>query len=255
MPFEVRRLGRTIAKWRHQIVAWHRSHVSNGPTEAVNNLVKRVKRVGVRVPPLRPLPDPLTPLRRPTQLDPARHPHPTLKREAPDYRTGGHPGETAIGAPTSSRLTIPSNRSRESQVRSVGRTRAGTVDRSRRRAVMTSLCLQSRASPTGTLGRCPSRYSRASGTVHRLVGPVDLARFDSTVKVPTEGSRRASRHPGRRVSVRSLCDGPDVHSAGSARIGIGRLGAIIDGFVGAVDPAFVDYAEHRPRSAAELPAA
>lgn len=45
MPPEVRRLGRTIARWRHQIVAWHRSHVSNGPTEAVNNLVKRVKRV------------------------------------------------------------------------------------------------------------------------------------------------------------------------------------------------------------------
>jgi transposase len=45
MPLEVRRLGRTISKWRNQIVAWHRSHVSNGPTEAVNNLVKRVKRV------------------------------------------------------------------------------------------------------------------------------------------------------------------------------------------------------------------
>jgi transposase len=45
MPFEVRRLGRTIKRWRNQIVAWHRSHVTNGPTEAVNNLVKRVKRV------------------------------------------------------------------------------------------------------------------------------------------------------------------------------------------------------------------
>ena len=45
MPLEVRRLGRTIKRWRDQIVAWHRSHVSNGPTEAVNNLVKRVKRV------------------------------------------------------------------------------------------------------------------------------------------------------------------------------------------------------------------
>jgi transposase len=44
MPPEVRRLGRTIGKWRDQIVAWHRSHVSNGPTEAINNLVKRVKR-------------------------------------------------------------------------------------------------------------------------------------------------------------------------------------------------------------------
>ncbi len=45
MPPEVQRLGRTIKRWRHQIVAWHRSHVSNGPTEAINNLVKRVKRV------------------------------------------------------------------------------------------------------------------------------------------------------------------------------------------------------------------
>ena len=45
MPLEVRRLGRTIKRWRDQIVAWHRSHVSNGPTEAMNNLVKRVKRV------------------------------------------------------------------------------------------------------------------------------------------------------------------------------------------------------------------
>lgn len=44
MPPEVQRLGRTIKRWRNQIVAWHRSHVSNGPTEAINNLVKRVKR-------------------------------------------------------------------------------------------------------------------------------------------------------------------------------------------------------------------
>ncbi len=45
MPVEVRSLGGTIRRWRHQIVAWHKSRVSNGPTEAVNNLVKRVKRV------------------------------------------------------------------------------------------------------------------------------------------------------------------------------------------------------------------
>ncbi len=38
MPPEVRRLGRTISRWRDQILAWHLSHVSNGPTEAVNNL-------------------------------------------------------------------------------------------------------------------------------------------------------------------------------------------------------------------------
>jgi transposase len=37
MPLEVRRLGRTIHRWRDQILAWHRCQVTNGPTEAVNN--------------------------------------------------------------------------------------------------------------------------------------------------------------------------------------------------------------------------
>ena len=44
-PPEIRQLGRTIVRWRHQIAAWHRARVSNGPTEAANNLIKRVKRV------------------------------------------------------------------------------------------------------------------------------------------------------------------------------------------------------------------
>ena len=44
-PPEVNKLGRTLLRWKHQIAAWHHCHVSNGPTEAVNNLVKRVKRV------------------------------------------------------------------------------------------------------------------------------------------------------------------------------------------------------------------
>ena len=44
-PPEVRSLGRTLLRWIDQIVAWHRAHVSNGPTEAANNLIKRVKRV------------------------------------------------------------------------------------------------------------------------------------------------------------------------------------------------------------------
>jgi transposase len=44
-PVEVRSLGRTLIRWRDQIAAWHRAHVSNGPTEAVNNLIKRIKRV------------------------------------------------------------------------------------------------------------------------------------------------------------------------------------------------------------------
>ena len=44
-PAEVQRFGRTITRWRHQISAWHRARFTNGPTEAINNLVKRVKRV------------------------------------------------------------------------------------------------------------------------------------------------------------------------------------------------------------------
>jgi len=43
-PIEVRSLGRTLMSWRDEIIAWHRSHASHGPTEAVNNLVKHVKR-------------------------------------------------------------------------------------------------------------------------------------------------------------------------------------------------------------------
>jgi transposase len=42
---EIRRLGRTLRRWAPQIAAWHSSHASNGPTEAINNLAKRIKRV------------------------------------------------------------------------------------------------------------------------------------------------------------------------------------------------------------------
>jgi len=45
-PNEIARLGRTIARWATQITNWHRSGLSNGPTEAINNLIKRIKRIG-----------------------------------------------------------------------------------------------------------------------------------------------------------------------------------------------------------------
>ena len=44
-PIEVNSLGRSLTRWRHQIAAWHQAHYTNGPTEAANNLLKRVKRV------------------------------------------------------------------------------------------------------------------------------------------------------------------------------------------------------------------
>jgi transposase len=43
-PTEARSLGRTLIRWRHQIAAWHPAHVSNGPTEAANILIQRVRR-------------------------------------------------------------------------------------------------------------------------------------------------------------------------------------------------------------------
>jgi transposase len=46
MPPEVRSLGRTLRRWRGQLFAWHQAKVSNGPTEAASNLVKRIKRIG-----------------------------------------------------------------------------------------------------------------------------------------------------------------------------------------------------------------
>ena len=41
---ELNKLGRTLAAWRTQITNWHRSSVTNGPTEAANNLAKLIKR-------------------------------------------------------------------------------------------------------------------------------------------------------------------------------------------------------------------
>ena len=43
-PPEINKLGRTIARWTPQITNWHISRVTNGPTEALNNLIKRIKR-------------------------------------------------------------------------------------------------------------------------------------------------------------------------------------------------------------------
>jgi transposase len=38
-PPEIHQLGRTVKRWHTQITNWHRVRLSNGPTEAINNLV------------------------------------------------------------------------------------------------------------------------------------------------------------------------------------------------------------------------
>ncbi len=44
MPEEINRLGRTITAWRTQNADWHAARVTNAPTGAANNPIKRVKR-------------------------------------------------------------------------------------------------------------------------------------------------------------------------------------------------------------------
>lgn len=46
MPPEVQKLGRTIREWFDKICNYHLARVSNGPTESLNNLIKRIKRIG-----------------------------------------------------------------------------------------------------------------------------------------------------------------------------------------------------------------
>jgi transposase len=46
MPPELRKLGRTIDQWFDKMANFHLARVSNGPTEGLNNLIKRIKRIG-----------------------------------------------------------------------------------------------------------------------------------------------------------------------------------------------------------------
>ncbi len=46
MPPEIQKLGRTIRQWFDKICNFQVARVSNGPTEAIKNLIKRIKRVG-----------------------------------------------------------------------------------------------------------------------------------------------------------------------------------------------------------------
>ena len=45
MPPEVRKLGRTLKTWFDKICNYHLAKVTNGPTESLNNLIKRIKRI------------------------------------------------------------------------------------------------------------------------------------------------------------------------------------------------------------------
>ena len=86
LPPEVNRLGRTIARWATQIVNWHLSAVTNGPTEGLNNLIKRTKRAAFGFPKLRQLQNPRAVIRRKTQLESPRNHHSPPISDDPIYR-------------------------------------------------------------------------------------------------------------------------------------------------------------------------
>ena len=46
MPKELQSFAGTLKKWFGKILEWHNAKVSNGPTESLNNLIKRIKRIG-----------------------------------------------------------------------------------------------------------------------------------------------------------------------------------------------------------------
>lgn len=46
MSPEIQRLGRTLKRWFDKLCNWHHTKISNGPTEGLNNLIKRIKRIG-----------------------------------------------------------------------------------------------------------------------------------------------------------------------------------------------------------------
>jgi transposase len=46
MSSEIQKIGKTIRYWFERIVNFHLARVSNGPAESLNNLIKRIKRIG-----------------------------------------------------------------------------------------------------------------------------------------------------------------------------------------------------------------
>lgn len=42
---EIRGLARTLKQWRSPILAWHTTGASNGPTEGLNSIIKKIKRI------------------------------------------------------------------------------------------------------------------------------------------------------------------------------------------------------------------
>ena len=87
-------------------------------------------------------------------------------------------------------------------------------------------------------GDAPSPYSRAFGGSPAPFRPGRSGAF-RLHREGADGRRsRTSRHHGRRVHVRSWCDGPGVHSAGGGALLDPTTAAITGQVASAVEPAF-----------------
>ncbi len=82
---EVRGVARTLKRWRDQILAWHSTGASNGPTEGLNSIIKKVKRVGAGFRSFANYRLRMLLARRGMQLV-TPQPRTPLKREGPDIR-------------------------------------------------------------------------------------------------------------------------------------------------------------------------
>ena len=93
-PFEVRHVARTLRNWFEPIVAWPEAKVSNGPTEGMNNLLKRAKRVAFCF----------------ANFENFPHPRPALRGQAQLQDPGLDGGHVRWLTPDTGRVTIPSKR-------------------------------------------------------------------------------------------------------------------------------------------------
>ena len=101
---EIRTLGRTLARWREEILNHHRTGASNGPTEGQNFCAKQVKRAGRGFTNFESLPAARPPLRRRRHLATHHQPAQTLtdpsplKPEEPFLTVDGSPCRVRVSA-------------------------------------------------------------------------------------------------------------------------------------------------------------
>jgi Transposase len=109
---ELRRLVKTLRRWRAEILAHHRTGASNGPVEAANLLIKQIKRSGRGFRNLGQLPAPHPSRRRHVAMpNSARHEHPNpptqVRRVGPQMGglAGALPCNLLQGCPCGSATT------------------------------------------------------------------------------------------------------------------------------------------------------